>query len=130
METAAQSEAASLVQLSEKLAKAEEEFFNVSRADNSGAHWTWDAETLEKSFKRAGFSVGITTLDQSEERLILPKDLALWFNKEKSSWGAFIAASIGERDFSQVCRLLEERIKEGPIKWKWKSLLLKAVKLN
>jgi putative ATPase len=114
--------------LSQKLANAEEDFFDRTLPDNSAARWTWDAGALEKCFRRAGFTVGITALDQQEERLILPKDLSLWFDKEKSSWGAFIAGALGEEDFSEIRTLVENRIKEGPITWKWKSLLLKAVK--
>jgi len=121
--------------LSEKIARAEEEFFNASNKGNSDEPSSnrlqtvkWDEKTLEKSFKDAGFAVSLTVLDQSEERLILPKDLSLWFDIEKSSWGAFMAVSLGEKDFSEIRDILENRVKEGPVMWKWKSLLLKAVK--
>jgi putative ATPase len=119
--------------LAEKLALAEEAFFNGSfnrslPDENNAARWTWDAETLKKSFGGAGFTVTITELDQSEERLITPKDLSLWFDAEKSSWGAFIAKVLGKKDFSEIQGYFENRIKEGPVMWKWKSLALKAFK--
>ena len=117
--------------LSDKLSLAEEDFFGGAARepapmDGARARWNWDASTLEGSFKRAGFAVTITILDQAEERLITEKDLSLWFDREKSSWGSFIAASLGENDFTEIRSLIENRIKEGPVKWKWKSLLLKA----
>jgi len=112
--------------LSEKLSSAEDDFFNGSTAGENSIQWAWDKDTLENSFVKAGLSVGITSLDRSEERLITKRDISLWFDTEKSSWGAFIAAALGEKDFFAIRDLLEERVKEGPIKWKWKSLLLKA----
>jgi hypothetical protein len=33
---------------------------------------------------------------------------------------------VGEADFLRLRQTLEERIKQGPLEWKWKSLLLKA----
>ena len=110
--------------LTEKLKTAEEEFF----ASPERALINWDASDLEKSLRDAGFSVCITVLEQMEERLILPKDTALWFDSEKSSWGAFISSAIGEDDFSAIHSFLQNRAKEGPFRWKWKSLLVKAEK--
>ena len=112
--------------LAEKLAGAEEEFFGASAGGETKAQWAWDAETLEKSFVKAGFTVNITVLDRAEERLITKRDISLWFDSEKSSWGSFITAILGEKDFSVIRSLLEERISQGPLRWKWKSLLLKG----
>jgi putative ATPase len=112
--------------LAESLAGAEEQFFGGSEADQNSSQWTWDAAILEQCFVKAGFTVNLTMLDRSEERLITKKDISLWFDSEKSSWGSFISAALGEKDFSAIRTLLEERINEGPIRWKWKSVLLKA----
>ena len=125
--------------LTEKLAKAEDEFFGktinsdvksekTTKLKDNVQIWNWDAETLEKSFEKAGFNTGIKVLEQSEDRLITTKDLATWFDREKSVWGAAISAALDEKDFYEVQKHLENRIKQGPIKWKWKSLLLKAIK--
>ena len=120
--------------LTEKLFAAEEDFFGKTASNSpldlsrNSQMLSWDAKTLEKSFTNAGFEVKIAVLDQNEERLVTEKDLSLWFDKEKSSWGAFIAGALGEKDFSEARFLMEDRIKKGPLKWKWKSLLLKAVK--
>ena len=118
-------ECAASAPLFNKLAGAEEEFFG-KKPDTGSFRWTWDEKTLEKSFASAGFAVTITPINQSEERLISDKDLFNWFEKEKSTWGAFISQSLGEKDFLKIRDLLENRIKEGPIQWKWKSLLLLA----
>ena len=116
--------------LPERLSQAELDFFGASPGVNAAqpGALSWDAVTLEKSFVQAGFTVKIEVLDKFEERLITEKDLSLWFDKEKSIWGSFIAKALGEEDFSQIRMIMENRIKEGPIKWKWKSLLLKGTK--
>ena len=120
---------ADAVTLSEKLALAEEEFFGSGAPrNNSAGRWSWDADVLEKSFNHAGYTVSITLLDQQEERLITAKDLSLWFEPEKSTWGAFIAKALGKENFRKIHILIENRAKEGPIMWKWKSLLVKAVR--
>jgi putative ATPase len=113
-------------QLAIKLSQAEEEFFCSGPDKNAG--WIWDADTLEKSFIKSGFAVDINIVEQQEERLILAKDLSIWFDREKSSWGAFMTASLGEKDFLSLRNHLEDRINQGPIKWKWKSFLLRAKK--
>jgi putative ATPase len=109
--------------LAQKLSRAEEGFFG-----KTAGRWAWDAETLEEGFSRAGFSVSITVADQQEERLISVKDMSLWFDPAKSSWGASIAGALGEKDFSEIRALMEARVREGPLLWKWKSLLLKGTK--
>jgi putative ATPase len=117
--------------LAERLAAAEDDFFDSTftpalpgESAVKSARWNWEAGTLEKSFSSAGFNVHLTVIEQCEERLISEKDLSLWFDAEKSSWGAFINRALGENDFSAIRGLLGNRIAEGPLKWKWKSLLL------
>ena len=114
------------VELLEKLTEAEEKFF--AAPENPALRWS--AEDLAAAFCGAGFNAEITVLDKSEERLVLPKDLALWFDSEKSAWGAFIASAIGAEDFAAIRALMESRGKEGPFTWKWKSVLLRAVKID
>ncbi|GHV74013.1 ATPase AAA [Spirochaetia bacterium] len=110
-----------------RLAEAEEAFFAAADAAGSGAdRWTWDAETLERSFTAAGFITTLTVLDQSEERLLTERDISLWFNQERSSWGNFIHKALGEENFFTLKDMLLRRAKQGPILWKWRSLLLKG----
>jgi putative ATPase len=104
-----------------RLAEAEEAFFA------GGGHWTWDAETLERSFAAAGFKTTLTVLDQSEERLITERDIATWFDPDRSSWGSFIHKTLGGEDFQSLRDMLLLKAKQGPILWKWRSLLLKGV---
>jgi putative ATPase len=105
-----------------KLKAAEEAFFTVS--DSSSERWTWDGETLEKAFLSAGFKTNLTLLEQKEDRLLTPRDLIAWFDKAHSSWGIFIAEALGDETFLKARDLLQDRIKQGPLVWKWKSLLL------
>ncbi|MDR1250004.1 MAG: recombinase RarA, partial [Treponema sp.] len=105
------------------LAEAEEAFFQDAGSDR----WTWDAETLEHSFAGAGFKIVLNALEQSEERLLSERDLALWFNPERSSWGKFMREKLGDQDFRSLSAMLREKARQGPVVWKWKSLLLKGV---
>ncbi len=105
------------------LVKAEEAFF----AETEGAgRWIWDGETMEHSFTAAGFKTTLTVLDQAEERLLTEKDISLWFDPERSSWGSFIHKALGAKDFQALAAMLRDRAKQGPIRWKWRSLLLKG----
>ncbi|MDR0496117.1 MAG: AAA family ATPase [Treponema sp.] len=112
--------------LASSLAVAEEAFFSGS--DENMLRWTWNTETLEKAFIEQGFFTEIKILERQEERLVTKSDISLWFDNKKSSWGAFIAETMGEKDFSGIRTLLENRISEGPILWKWKSILLKGTR--
>jgi putative ATPase len=102
------------------LAEAEEAFFTAP------GRWTWDAETMEHSFIAAGFQTTLTVLDQAEERLLTEKDIAAWFDPDRSSWGSFIHKALGEKDFQALADMLREKAKQGPLLWKWRSLLLKG----
>jgi putative ATPase len=123
--------------LSRKLGQAEEDFFrgaapqpapNRDGKEEPSERWTWDGAALEGCFSAAGFDTELTVLDEGEERLISPRDIDLWFNRDRSSWGAFIGNAMGEKDFLVLRDALQERARQGPIRWKWKSLLLKARK--
>jgi putative ATPase len=109
--------------LVEKLAEAERFFFT---AEENKPELLWNAQTLETAFMEAGFSVTITQIDQKEERILTERDMSAWFNKERSSWGAFIAQTLGDEAFFTIKTMLSEQIKRGPVEWNWKSLLLKA----
>jgi putative ATPase len=105
------------------LAEAEEAFFR----DAGSGRWAWDAETLERSFTAAGFRVSLTRLEQSEERLLTERDIAVWFDPARSSWGKFMSERLGEGDFRALADMLREKARQGPVLWKWQSLLLKAM---
>ncbi|MDR0908492.1 MAG: AAA family ATPase, partial [Spirochaetaceae bacterium] len=106
--------------LASSLEEAEKEFF----AGDADPRLGWGKEALEAAF--SGFSLSITEMAQSEERLLREKDLAGWFDKEKSPWGAAISAKLGDKAFNTVQNALQDRVKEGPITWRWTSLLFRA----
>jgi putative ATPase len=116
--------------LAEELAAAEEVFFENSLENSmqSPSNWKIDSSTLENCFKEQGFLTEIKTIDCQEERLITKGDLDGWFDSERSPWGLSISRSLGEKSFQLIRTLLDERIGRGPLCWKWKSLLLKAIK--
>jgi putative ATPase len=108
--------------LAARLRDAEEAFFG----DRGGLSMNWDTPLLENAFSDAGFRTTLTEIEQKEDRLITGRDLGLWFDPERSRWGAFIASALGEKDFKRLEEILRERIARGPLAWKWKSLLLAA----
>ncbi|MDR2144170.1 MAG: AAA family ATPase [Treponema sp.] len=120
--------------LVEAFRAAEESFFARPEADdaprpdgtgNSPAnHRIWTPELPESALVSAGFAVSTETINQEEERLILAADIARWFDREKSVWGAAIAKVLGGADFAALKTLFLEAA--GPLVWKWKSLLLTA----
>ncbi|MDR1857966.1 MAG: AAA family ATPase [Treponema sp.] len=107
-------------QLASKLRQAEDAFFSQP------VSWNWNADQLERAFESHGFGVKIETLEQKEERLVGARDVDAWFDRENSRWGAFMGKTIDPGDFSQIEDALRLRIQEGPLCWKWKSLLLCA----
>jgi putative ATPase len=107
------------------LAEAEDAFFQEAGAGGAG-RWTWDGETLERSFAAAGFTVALSGVEQREERLLTERDMALWFDPLRSSWGKFIRTTLGEADFRALSDMLREKAAQGPVLWKWQSLLLRA----
>jgi len=102
------------------LENAEAEFFS-----DPSAPWSWTGEMLEKALINRGFTVETTILEREEERLITEKDLALWFDKEKSTWGRSIEKALG-RDFIKLREQFLTLIRQGPVLWRWKSLLFKG----
>jgi putative ATPase len=120
--------------LAEELAAAEEVFFANSfensmdsNSKESPSNWKIDSSTLENCFKEQVFFTEIKIIDCQEERLLTKGDLDLWFDSERSPWGLSISRGIGEKSFLAIRTLLDERISKGPIRWKWKSLLLKGI---
>jgi putative ATPase len=105
---------------------AERAFFSDNAGSDEAERWTWDGKTLERCF--SGFSLTMRTLSQQEERLLTERDIGLWFDKERSIWGSFIAAALGEDFFIRALSLLAERIRQGPLVWKWSSLLISGKK--
>ncbi|MCL2007990.1 MAG: AAA family ATPase [Treponema sp.] len=111
----------------EGLIKAEDDFFKGTGEESF--RFTWGEEELKTGFENAGFKVTVKEIEQFEERLITVKDLSGWFERDKSSWGSFIVNAVGDEDFSLIHSSLEKRIKMGPVRWKWSSLLLFAEKV-
>jgi putative ATPase len=118
--------------LAEQLRQAEEAFFSASgdAGANAGGDQSllWDAADLEAAFRAAGFDLNSTLIEQHEERLIGASDLDLWFDSKHSRWGAFIRDRLGDQDFGRVEGAMRELATQGPLSWKWQSLLVSARK--
>jgi len=88
----------------------------------------WDSSELETAFEKKNFSVKLKTIEQKEERLITEKDIASWFNIDQSRWGSFMVKTLEKSVFPKIEEALLLRIAKGPVLWRWKSILLTAVK--
>ncbi|MDR0401094.1 MAG: AAA family ATPase [Treponema sp.] len=108
--------------IAEGLRQAEEAFFKTDPV------LLWDSQTLEGIFREAGFDLASEIISQKEDRLITGGDLGLWFDGDRSRWGSFIRAAMGDRDFKRLEQLMRERIARGPLAWNWKSVLLRVKK--
>jgi putative ATPase len=106
--------------------RAEDEFFSIGETDGTAGGWTWDGGSLQTAFEEAGFSIRLELREQSEERLITERDLAAWFDREHSRWGSFISKRLAGDDFSLAVAAMRRRIQQGPLAWKWKSVLLRG----
>jgi putative ATPase len=113
-------ETARAPELLDALEKAEAAFFTGTAA------WAWTGGMFEKALATCGFTVTAALLEREEERLITEKDLAVWFDGEKSAWGKAMKTALGG-GFADLQGLFLERIRQGPILWRWKSVLFKAV---
>jgi len=106
--------------LAERVRAAEGAFF-------SGAGFQgWDAGALRGALEARGLAAEARLLDQAEGRLIGQRDVAAWFDREGSRWGAFMGKALDPGDFSRAEEALRARIEAGPVPWKWKSILLSA----
>lgn len=111
------------------LREAEEDFFSgrLANGDSGGeASWAWDGSILETAIVGAGFQTRLETINEEEERLISDREIAAWFDPEKSSWGKAAFAAIGEEAFENARKLLAARAERGPIPWHWTALLIEA----
>jgi putative ATPase len=109
------------------LAAGEEAFFSApggKAGPSPRERWGWTGEALEEGFVRAGFQTEIRVLEQEEDRLLTGRDIETWFDPEHSSWGVFFFQALGAEDFYRLRDMLEKRARQGPVRWKWRSLLL------
>jgi putative ATPase len=117
-------------ELAGEMRRAEDLFFSAAGETGNGEQgadpWNWDADTLKKALEKGGFTVRFDLFEQKEERLITERDIAAWFDRKHSRWGAFISKQMGKNDFSHTEESLRRRIQKGPLVWKWKSILLQA----
>ncbi|MCL1959774.1 MAG: AAA family ATPase [Spirochaetes bacterium] len=109
--------------LASLLEQAEKIFF-----ENTTGAGLWDSAEIETAFAEKKFSVKLQTIEQKEERLITEKDIASWFNTDQSRWGSFMVKNLEKSVFSKIEEAVFLRIAKGPVLWRWKSILLTAVK--
>lgn len=105
---------------------AEDAFF----ADPAQTRLAWSQEDLAAAFRESGFQTTVLDADDREERRIGERELSLWFDPERSSWGAALRNSLGDTVFDRLreaMRILSER---GPLDWKRGAALLVGEKTS
>ncbi len=102
--------------------EAEEAFWNQYTM-------AWEPEQLQEVLEHAGFTIMSRIMSRTEARLIGASDLRSWFDAEKSSWGTFIAAQLGQETFNQIRDLMGNLAKLGPLNWNWEVVVIHATKV-
>ncbi|MCL2880142.1 MAG: recombinase RarA, partial [Treponema sp.] len=111
------------------LAENEENFFSENKPGGKNPQlWNWDETALARAFKSQGFTVQTEIISQDEERRIQNKELDAWFDIKNSRWGSYISSVLAQKDFLLIKDLLANRIQQGPLTWKWKSIILQGTK--
>ncbi len=119
-------------ELAAVLRAAEERFFTGSlpaRAgteDGRAASWAWEPDEIERAFTAAGFATATVAREEREDRLVSGREIAAWFDPEKSSWGEAAFAALGAEAFAACRDLLAARAERGPIPWRWTAVLVEA----
>jgi hypothetical protein len=111
-----------------KLREAEEAFFEEGLGDDRDKY-VYDAETVRRAFAAAFLegAIIIEEIEQSESRIITPRDIGLWFNAETSRWGRFIKQRLGAEAFEAAREAVSAATADGkPVEWKWRSVLARA----
>ena len=103
--------------LADRLKQAEDAFFPQTPGLN------WHIDHVSRAFESVQFTVHTKILEQQEERLIGPRDIDAWFDHHHSRWGSFMQQALDPEDFSGIKQALMQRIQDGPVTWKWKSVL-------
>lgn len=110
--------------LADALAEAEERFY----ATHADPRLLWDEEVLLNAFSGAGFGAEAELREDTEQRLLCEREWTLWFDAERSAWGAAVRGTLGAERFSAAKAAFGTLAARGPVPWRRTAVLLRARK--
>lgn len=102
------------LEILEKMEKAETEFYS----DKNNSLFSWDENTISKSFKNAGFQVEAETSIIEEKRKISSEMINRWFSDELSPYGKKMHETLGDDNLKTLLALLETAANNMIFSWK------------
>ncbi|MFA6506171.1 MAG: AAA family ATPase, partial [Treponemataceae bacterium] len=104
------------------LSAAEEKFYSTGK----DPRLAWDAEDAQKAFNEAGFETTVEMREDTENRILSQKEIDLWFDVNRSSWGSAVSEKLGDEMTGKVRGALASTAERGPVAWRRTAMLLKA----
>lgn len=98
----------------EKMEQAENAFFS----DNDNPLFNWNASSVERIFKKAGFSVQTASQSVEEKRRITLSEIRRWFDTKTSAYGAAMLESLGVFELQKLITLLENASAHTIFSWR------------
>lgn len=107
-------------QLLAKMETAETEFFS----DKSNPLFNWNAQTISDTLKTAGLTVTAETRLITENRRISADEIRTWFDQNNSSYGSFMAKSLGNTETEKIAALLRTAAPQMVFNWETEIVFL------
>ena len=98
----------------EKMEQAENAFFS----DNDNPLFNWEASSVERIFKKAGFSVQTASQSVEEKRRITLSEIRRWFDTKTSAYGAAMLEALGVFELQKLITLLENASAHTIFSWR------------
>lgn len=98
----------------EKMEQAENAFFS----DNDNPLFNWNASSVERIFKKAGFSVQTASQSVEEKRRITLSEIRRWFDTKTSAYGAAMLEALGVFELQKLITLLENASAHTIFSWR------------
>ncbi len=99
---------------------AETEFFS----DKSNPLFNWNAQTISDTLKTAGLTVTAETRLITENRRISADEIRTWFDQNNSSYGSFMAKSLGNTETEKIAALLRTAAPQMVFNWETEIVFL------
>ena len=96
-----------------KMAEAEDAFFG----DGTNPLFSWDADSIAETFRAERLTVTAATKTLAEKRRITPQEIARWFDRDTSAYGATLAQALGGETADRLRTLLTSAAAKTTFTW-------------